>query len=131
MLGFEVHMGLQLEYLLLQNRNMLLKALGVALADVVCDGPYRQFKTLKVQGCQIDYLVQTLTNSLFLCEFKFKRRELGIEVVGEMQEKIHALKIPRGYAAVPVLFHIGGVAASVYEQAFFYRIIDIGEFLEG
>lgn len=129
-LGFEAHMGLQLEYLLLQNRKLLLKAIGIPACDVVCDGPYRQFHTVKMQGCQIDYLVQTMMNSLFLCEFKFKRRELGVEVVEAMQEKIQALKIPRGYAAVPVLFHVGSVTTSVYDQGFFYRLIDIGDFLE-
>lgn len=37
--GFDAHLGLQLEYLLLQNRSLLLKAIGVSGADIVCDGP--------------------------------------------------------------------------------------------
>ncbi len=127
--GFEAHMGLQLEYLLLQNRSLLLKSIGILAADVLCDGPYRQSQTASAKGCQIDYLVQTFTKNLFVCEFKFKRRELGTEVIQEMQEKIKALKVPRGYAAVPLLFHEGGVASSVETSGYFYRVIDIADFL--
>lgn len=64
-------------------------------------------------------------------EFKFKRREVGIEIIQEMQQKISAIKIPRNYAAVPVLFHIGGIASSVETGGYFYRIIDIADFLRG
>ena len=128
--GFEAHLGLQLEYLLLQNRLLILKAMGVRGADIVSDGPYRQTKNSTQQGCQIDYLVQTVTKNLFVCEFKFKRREISNDIINAIQEKVLKLKIPRGFASVPVLFHLGGVAASVESNGYFYRIIDIVDFLE-
>ncbi|MEL6153135.1 MAG: hypothetical protein AAFQ78_03855, partial [Bacteroidota bacterium] len=62
--------------------------------------------------------------------FKFKRRELGIEVIAQMQEKVKALKAPRGFAKVPILFHVGGVSSSVATNGYFYRIVDITDFLE-
>jgi AAA+ ATPase superfamily predicted ATPase len=127
--GFDVHMGLQIEYLLIQNRPILLKSAGIFAQDVVCDGPYRQSKTLKKQGCQIDYLVQTSTKNLFVFEFKFKRHEVGQEVITEVTNKIKALKPPRGYAAIPVLYHIDGVASTVATDSYFYRIIDIAGLL--
>jgi len=128
--SLDAHIGLQLEYLLLQNRSLLIQSIGISPIDIVCDGPYRQSQSLNARGCQIDYLVQTFTKNLFVCEFKFKRREIGIEVIDEMQEKINSLKIPKGYAAVPILFHIGGVSPSVETNNYFYRIVDITEFLE-
>ena len=128
--GFDAHIGLQLEVLLLQNRKLLLKAVGISASDVVSDGPFRQSKTTTQQGCQIDYLVQTFTKNLFVCEFKFKRRELGIDIMDQMKSKMGALKVPRGFAAVPVLFHIGGVSSSVATDGYFYRIIDIADLLE-
>jgi hypothetical protein len=127
--GFEAHMGLQLEYLLLQNRLILLKSIGISASDIVCDGPYRQSQNANTKGCQIDYLVQTFTKNLFICEFKFKRRELGVEIIQQMKEKIRALKVPKGYATVPILFHISGVSSSVETNGYFYRIIDISDFL--
>ena len=128
--GFDAHMGLQLEYLLLKNRLILLEAMGISPMDVVCDGPYQQFKTARKPGVQIDYLVQTITKNIFVCEFKFKRRELGIDIIESMQSKIKALNIPKGYAAIPALFHIGGVSSSVATSPYFYRVIDISDFLD-
>ncbi len=127
--GFDAHMGLQFECLLLQNWPLLLKSIGISTSDVICDGPYRQSKTANAKGCQIDYLVQTFTKNLFVCEFKFKRGELGLEIIQDMLDKIKALKIPKGYAAVPILFHIGGVTSSLAIDGHFYRIIDIVDFL--
>lgn len=128
--GFDAHIGLQLEQLLLQNRTILLNAMGLSPGDVVADGPFRQFKTTTQQGCQIDYLVQTTTKNLFVCEFKFKHRELGMDMIDEMKNRLHALKIPRGFASIPVLFHIGGVTSSLATDGYFYRIIDITDFVE-
>jgi len=127
--GFDAHIGLQLEQLLLQNRPLLLKAMGINPSDVVMDGPYRQSKTSVRNGCQIDYLVQTSTKNLFICEFKFRRRELGIEVIKQVKERVSALKVPRGYASIPILFHVGGVTSGVATDDYFYRVIDISELL--
>jgi len=129
--GFETHMGLQLEALLLQNRHLLLQKLGISPVDIVRSGPYRQTKTTTQQGCQIDYLIQTKTNTLFICEFKFKRREIGGDIIAEIQEKISRLKTPKGFAKVAVLFHLSGVAPAVATSSYFYRIVDIIDFLEG
>ncbi|WP_158996618.1 AAA family ATPase [Pigmentibacter ruber] len=128
--GFETHLGLQLEALLLQNRPLLLQKLGISPVDIVRGGPYRQTKTTTQQGCQIDYLVQSKTNCLFICEFKFKRREINREIIPEMQEKISRLKTPKGFAKLAVLFHLSGVASSVATDPYFYRIVDIADFLE-
>lgn len=128
--GFDAHLGLQIEHLLLQNRPLLLKAIGVPGADIVADGSYRQSSTATQKGCQIDYLVHTATKTLFIGEFKFKKRELGSEVINEMEKRISALKVPRGFAVVPVLFHLGGVSNTIATSSYFYRIIDIVDFFK-
>jgi len=46
------------------------------------------------------------------------RRELNSEVIESMQEKIARFSAPRGFAVVPVLFHLSGVTDAVYEQHF-------------
>lgn len=128
--SWEVMMGCQVENLLLQNRPLLLEALQISPADVVGDNPYYQKKTSRQKGCQIDYLVQTRTNNLFLCEFKFSRRELRAEVIEEVEEKVKRFSVPRRFGVVPVLFHFGGVAVAVYDKRYFYKIIDVNDFLE-
>lgn len=128
--GFDVIIGLQVENLLLQNRALLLKTMDINLTDCSMDGPYRQSKTVRTKGCQIDYLVQTRTKNLFVSEFKFKRREIGVDIIEEVQERIKRLVTPKGFGLIPVLFHIGGVSSIVYEKNYFYRIIDISDFLD-
>jgi AAA+ ATPase superfamily predicted ATPase len=128
--GFDAHIGLQLEQLLIQNRVLIQQKLGISPMDIVRAGPYRQSKTSTQKGCQIDYLIQTKTNSLYICEFKFKRREINSEIINEMETKIGALKVPKGFARIPVLFHLSGVTESVAISPYFYRIVDIIDFLE-
>ena len=59
----------------------------------------------------------------------FYEKVFQLEIIPEIEEKIAILKIPRGYAPIPVLFHISGVAPSVETSRIFYRIIDIADFL--
>ena len=127
--GFDAHIGLQLEQLLLQNRDRLLDAIGISPADTVACGPFRQVQTKTRSGCQIDFLVQTKTNTLFICEFKFKRREIATDSIEQMTHKLNALDAPKGVAKVPVLFHISGVSDALAVAGYFYRIIDITDFL--
>jgi AAA+ ATPase superfamily predicted ATPase len=126
--GFDSMIGLQIESLLVQNRQMILKTLG--LEDPLTDNPYVQRPTLSKKGCQIDYLIQTKTNNLYICEFKSGKNILGPEIIGEVQEKIKRLTIPRGMATIPVLFQMGGVSPSVYKSNFFYKIIELADLLE-
>ncbi len=128
--GFESMLGLQLETLLLKNRNLLLKAIGIHPMDVVADNPYRQNASTVHSGCQIDYLIQSQTQTLYLCEFKFSKREIGNEIIEEMRKKEKSLTTPKGFAKVPVLFHLGGVSDSLYDSKYFFRIIDLNDFLE-
>ncbi len=128
--GFEANMGLQVENLLLQNRTLILRSLGIDPLDCIFDGPYLQKKTLKTKGCQIDYLIQTRTQNLFLCEFKFNRSILGSDIIHEVEQKMKRLSIPRGYALVPVLFHMGEVSGAVYDKRYFYKIINIQDFVD-
>ncbi len=47
-----------------------------------------------------------------------------------MQEKIKRFSVPRGIGVVPVLFHLGGVSDAVHDKRYFYRVIDIVDFIE-
>lgn len=128
--GWEAMMGLQLENLLLKNRTLILKALRVYPQDVQADNPYIQSSTLRQKGCQIDYLIQTQARSLFVCEIKMRKKGLGTEVVDEMQEKINRFSVPKGFGICPVLLHLGPVSDALLSSRYFYKIIDIADFLK-
>jgi AAA+ ATPase superfamily predicted ATPase len=128
--GYNAMMGFQVESLLLQNRDDIIRTIGIKPVDIVYDNPYVQKASALQKGCQIDFLIQTRTNTLYACEFKFRRQELKKDIIEEMLDKIQAINRPKGYSVVPVLFHVGGVAESVEESNFFYRIVDIGDWLQ-
>ena len=65
--------------------------------NIVSGCPFRQSKTSARPGCQIDYLIQTTTKNLFICEFKFERRELGLDIISDVKQKSDVLKVPRGF----------------------------------
>lgn len=128
--GWESILGYQVESLLLHNRPLILKAIGIEPADIVGDNPYVQYKNSRQQGCQIDYLVQTHSNNLFLCEFKFSQKELGTSVIESVKEKIQKFSFPRKSGIAPILLHLSGVSNEVYDSLYFYRIIDISDFID-
>lgn len=121
--------GLQFENLVLNNRQLLWRILGIAPEDIVCDNPYFQRKTARYAGCQIDYLIQTKHNTVYVCEIKFSKNELKIEVSRDVQKKIAQIALPKRFSYRPVLIHVNGVKEEVEEEGFFSTIIPFGKFL--
>ena len=128
--GWEAIMGFQIENLLLKNRDLIFKSIGLNPQEIVVDNPYMQKATERQRGCQIDYLIQTHSNSLFACEFKFRKRELGNDIIEYMRDKLERFVTPKRFGVCPVLFHFGGVSDTVQCSNYFYRIIDINDFLD-
>jgi AAA+ ATPase superfamily predicted ATPase len=128
--GWSGIMGLQVENLLLNNRDFITKAIGTKGGEIVAAGPYYQKATKAHKVCQIDYLIQTRSKNLYLCEVKFSLRELDTSIIESIEAKSKALTIPRGLGLCPVLIHFGGVANSLVESGYFYRVLDINDLLE-
>ncbi len=125
--GWEPMLGFQLENLLLKNRSLIYRALGIHPQDIVMDNPYFQKTSGRKKGCQIDYLIQTHSNTLFVCEIKMRRRELGLEVMDAMKTKVSSLSFPKGFGVSPVLLHLGPISDALLDSGHFYRTIDIAD----
>lgn len=128
--GWEGIMGLQFENLVVHNRKIIWKLLGISLEEVVMDGPFFQKPTKKQPGCQIDYMIQTRFQNLYLCEVKFSKNRIDKTVIEEMEEKRKRLKLPRQFSIRPVLIHVNGIEDSVLEEGYFYKIIDFSQLLD-
>ena len=122
-------LGYQFENLVLSNSSRIQQLLGIPPTDIVCHGPYFQTETTARRGCQIDYLIQTKYNNIFICEIKFKDDKIENSIIVEVQEKIARLEKPKGYSCRAVLIHVNGVSRSVEENGFFSTIIDFGSLL--
>lgn len=127
--GWEAIMGLQFENLVLNNRRYLWEELHIYPEEIRSDNPFFQRKTTLSPGCQIDYLIHTKFNTLYVCEIKFSKNPVGASVIQETSNKIERLKRPRGFSCIPVLIHVNGVEDAVVESGVFKRIIDFGSFL--
>ena len=123
-------LGLQFENLVLNNRQLIHKQLQIRPEDIVVENPFYQRKSSKANGCQIDYMIQTKYNTLYVCEIKFSKNLIGVDVIDEVQQKIDNLQRPKGFSCRPVLIHVNGVSDAVIDQDYFVNIIDIAQFLD-
>jgi len=128
--GWDSVMGLQFENLVLNNRPFIWEKLKLDSNEVLIDNPYFQRKTQRHQGCQIDYLIKSRTNTFFACEIKFSRDEIKPDVIESMKKKLVAFLLPKGCACIPVLIHVNGVRDSVIESNYFGQIINFCDLLE-
>lgn len=94
------------------------------------DGPFFQTQTQRSKACQVDYLIQTRTNNLYLGEIKLSKNPIKNNVIEEVLEKMNRLRIPSGYSVRPVLIHANGIDNSIIESDFFVKAIDFGELLK-
>lgn len=125
--GWEGAMGLQFENLVLNNRQQILQLLRINPDDVIYDNPFFQTKTIRQEGCQIDYLIQTRFDTLYVCEIKFSKHPIKADIIAEVQEKMRRLKAPRHVSRRAVLIHVNGVHEEIIESRFFSNIIDFGQ----
>lgn len=122
--------GLQFENLVLNHRERLIDILGIDPHRIIADNPYRQFPSKRKRGCQIDYLIQTRDKCLYLCEIKFSSTPIGTSVIQEIEDKISALSMPRGFSVRPILIHMNGVTPALLAEEYFSNIVDFSQFLE-
>ena len=80
-------MGYQFENLVISNRAALYKALQLNPQNIRIANPFFQRKTKRHRGCQIDFMIQTNHQTLYLVEIKFSQSKIKISVVEEMEEK--------------------------------------------
>jgi uncharacterized protein len=124
---WDVIMGYQFENLVFGNIPALCKHLAVNCASVQSAAPYFQKSTQRKKSCQIDLLMQT-RHTLYVCEIKFRKR-IEPEVIGEVQEKISTLHIPKHMSVRPVLIYEGARSNRLRDDDYFTAQIAFGDLL--
>jgi hypothetical protein len=127
---WESVMGLQFENLVVNNLKNLCKILRIDPIEIVNAGPFFQRTTKRQKGCQIDLMIQTRHNTLFVCEIKFSTAEIRSSVIKEMEKKLENLSAPKGFSLRPVLIHLNGVSQAIIESEVFNDIVDFSKFFE-
>ncbi|MBB71200.1 MAG: ATPase [Legionellales bacterium] len=127
--GMNSMLGFQFEALVINNADLLHQILHLRPEEITISSPYYQTATKQRQGCQIDYLIQTRLNTLFVCEIKFSSSPLTTKVIQEVEEKIKRMATPKNFTCVPILIHVNGVSDEVLDADYFYRIVDFADLL--
>ena len=78
-------------------------------------------------GLQVDLLLQT-RRAVYLVEVK-RKREIGREVIEEVERKLKKLSMPRGKSARTALVYDGDLAPIVEADGYFDAIIPFRELL--
>lgn len=128
--GWDAIMGLQFENLILNNTHLIINQLNINEADIIFDNPYFQRKTTRSHGCQIDYMIQTRHDTLYICEIKFYREPVDINIIEEMKIKLERLQAPKNISKRPILIHVNGVTEQVIDANYFTKIISLDDLIK-
>jgi len=119
--GWDTLLGLQFENLMLANVRAIMELLGIGKTPVLSASPYLQKPTARRKGCQVDLLIAT-KHSLYVVEIK-RRSRIGLEVIGEVKEKIHRIQTSSDKSVRTALVYHGKLAAGMEEEGYFDFII--------
>lgn len=128
--GWESVMGLQFENLVVNNTKSLCEILRIDLLEVTNAGPFFQRATQRQKGCQVDLMIQTKYNTLYVFEIKFSTSEIKSSVIEEMGKKIRNLSLPKGFTIRPVLIQVNGVCQAIKESEMFSDLVDFSKFFD-
>ena len=124
--GLGTMFGLQFENMVLGNLQMLFPMLGLEESLVLSAAPYFQRQTADREKCQIDLMIQT-QRMLMVVEIK-RRREIGHEVIDEVDEKIKKLKFASSLSLRAALVYEGKLSPSVAADRFFDFLVPADRF---
>ena len=130
--GIDTVMGLAFENLVVNNYRDLLPHLHLQGALVVSAGPFRRAVAKSRRGtgdsgCQVDLLIQT-RRALCFVEVK-RKREIGREVIDEVDRKVRTIKRPEGVSARTALVYDGRLSPVAATDGYFDAIVPFSKLL--
>ena len=124
--GLDAMFGLQFENLVLANLQTLFPMLGLEESLVLSAAPFFQRATAGREKCQIDLMIQT-QRMLMVVEIK-RRREIGHEIIDEVDAKIRKLKFGPNLFLRTALVYDGRLSPSVAADRYFDFLIPADRF---
>ncbi len=125
--GIEGVMGLAFENLVVNHARELLPLLGMRGVLATSVSPWRRRGTSGRKGVQIDLLAR---GRRVACVVEVKRRrELGREIIDEVDEKVRAVKWPAGTAVRTALVYEGRLSPGVEADGYFDAVVPFGRLL--
>ena len=122
--GIDTIMGFAFENLVINNFRELIPALNLNGTIITSAAPYRRNASNNPRGrkgCQIDLLILT-RRSMFVVEIK-RQKEIGRDVIDEVDKKIRELSRPEGVSIRTALVYDGHLSPLVPADGYFDAII--------
>jgi AAA+ ATPase superfamily predicted ATPase len=121
--AFQAWLGRSFEYLCLQHSREIARIVGFSAVDFTV-GPYFAPSRKNRPGVQVDLVFDRADNVLTVCEMKYSRRTVGIEVIAEMERKIELLQpASKGKTIQTVLIVRDTPSQDLIDRGYFYRVI--------
>ena len=118
--GWDSVMGLAFENLVVNNVSQLIVPLGIGGAHVISCAPYRK-SGKDGDGVQVDLLIQT-QRAVYVVEAK-RKREIGNEIVQEMENRVAKIPRRRGCSVRTALIYEGHLAPIVEAEGYFDAVV--------
>lgn len=128
--GYDALMGLAFENLVLNNYRLLVPYLHLDGLVITSAGSYLRRATKGARGrkgCQIDLLIQT-RRAICVVEVK-RKREIGREIIDEVDRKVRAIRRPNGVSAKTALVYDGHLSPVASADGYFDAIVPFSTLL--
>ena len=122
--GIETVLGFAFENLVVNNYRELIPHLHLDGVLVTSAGPFRRKPAKGIRGkpgCQIDLLIQT-RRTIYVVEVK-RMREIGRDIISEVDKKVRAIRRPAGVSARTALVYDGHLSPVAAADGYFDAII--------
>jgi uncharacterized protein len=122
--AYHAWLGRSFEYLCLQHAALISRELGFAGIEFTA-GPYFSPARKHAAAVQVDLVFDRADAVLTLCEMKYSRQPVGVEVIPEVERKVQHLAQIAGRKTIQrVLIVCGRPSQALSDAGYFYRIID-------
>lgn len=119
--GWEAVLGLAFENLVVNNYRSLIPHFHLDGTLITSAAPYVKSGTNGCRGCQVDLLLQT-RKAVYVIEVK-RRQEIGREVIQEVDDKVRAIRRPKGVSIRTALVYDGELHPGVVADGYFDAVI--------
>jgi hypothetical protein len=126
--SFSSFLGRSFEVLCQNHAYIISQILGFSGVEYSV-GPYFR-KSTEDAGVQIDLMFNRQDNVITLCEMKYSRSPVGVEVINEVENKVREIEKISKKTIQKVLIVKDAVSKDLVKTGYFYKIITCQDLVE-
>jgi hypothetical protein len=124
--AYYAYLGRSFEYACIDHAKKISSILGFSGIDYSY-GPYFEWHSLEDRGIQIDLLFDRADKIITLCEIKYTKSPVGINVIPETEQKVELLERKYRRTIQRILITKSAPTKDLMDKHYFYKIIQADE----